>query len=277
MAWKKDEDGRLAVDGNGNPIWVTDGTGEEKAVDYTAMSKRLTEVNAESKSRKEELRTLKEKYAALADIEDLPAYLEEASKAIEMARNAPERDKDIEAQVQSRLAAATDPLKGQIAAKDKVIADKDKAYAELLAKYHFSSIVTDVQASKMLMRAQPLVKEFLQDTLERCGAVDDNGKVYYRYKDGETIYGEDGGPANADEAIVGILKKLGKDPAEYFISPSPDTSGSGGSASGIRGFQTVANPWKRESWNTTEQHRMWKNNNTQARAMMKAAGIPVPA
>ena len=102
MAWKQDDGGNLAVDANGNPIWSTE-TGEDKSVDYTGLTKRLSEANAESKARKEKLRALEERFAPLADIEDLPAYLEESSKAIEMMKAAPDMDKDIEEQVKSRL------------------------------------------------------------------------------------------------------------------------------------------------------------------------------
>ena len=118
MAWKQDEEGHLVVDANGNPVWNTE-TGEDKPVDYTGLTKRLSEVNAESKARKEKLRALEEKFAPLAEIEDLAAYMEEAGKAIEMMKAAPDRDKDIEAQVQSRLEAVSGPLKSQLAAKDK--------------------------------------------------------------------------------------------------------------------------------------------------------------
>lgn len=271
MAWKQDEDGRLSIDSNGNPIWVTDGTGEEKPVDYTAMTKRLSEVNAESKNRKEEIRTLKEKYALLADIEDLGAYLDEANKAIEMVKNAPDRDKDIEAQVQSRLEAVTNPLKSQIAAKDKAIADKDKVYAELLKKYHNSTIKTDVQSSKLLAeRVNPDDRPFIQRELERAGAVNEQGSVYYRFEDGETIYGEDGGPAKADEAIIAILKKLGIDPAKKLMSTDAN-SGSGGSPNGVRGLNGRENPWKRETWNSTKQHQIMRDDPALAESMQKAA------
>lgn len=87
MPWKKDEDGHLVADGNGNPVWVQE-SGEDRPVDYPALLKRISEVNAESKGRKEELRKLNEKYAAFADIEDLAAWRKDALEAMEFRKNA---------------------------------------------------------------------------------------------------------------------------------------------------------------------------------------------
>ena len=42
MAWEKDESGNIVIDDNGNPVWGND-AGEKKGVDYSAMSKSLTD------------------------------------------------------------------------------------------------------------------------------------------------------------------------------------------------------------------------------------------
>ena len=276
MAWKQDEEGHLVVDANGNPVWNTE-TGEDKPVDYTGLTKRLSEVNAESKARKEKLRALEEKFAPLAEIEDLAAYMEEAGKAIEMMKAAPDRDKDIEAQVQSRLEAVSGPLKSQLAAKDKALADKDRSYTELMAKYHSSTVKTDVQSSRLLSeRIKPEDKPFIMRELVRAGAVDEAGNVFYRFDDGETIYGEDGSPAKVDAAILAILKKLGIDPAAKLLSQN-FSSGSGGVAGRSHGGAAQANPWKKDSWNVTAQNDLYMRDRSAALAMMKAAGVGVPA
>ena len=139
MAWDVDENGVMRLV-DGNPVWVSE-TGEKKTVDYQAMSRRLSEVNAESKTRKEKLRALEERYALLADIEDLPAFLDEANKAVEMMRNAPDRDKAIEEQVKNRLDAMAQPLKAQIEARDRKLAEKEKALSETLARCNSERII----------------------------------------------------------------------------------------------------------------------------------------
>ena len=233
MAWDVDENGVMQLV-DGNPVWVSE-TGEKKPVDYQAMSRRLPEVNTESKTRKEKLRALEERYALLADIEDLPAFLDEANKAVEMMRNAPDRDKAIEEQVKSRLDAMTQPLKAQIEARDKKLAEKEKALSETLARYNSAMVKTDVLNSKLLNeRIKPEDRPFIQRELIRSGTVGDDGRVVYRFDDGERIYGENGDAATVDEAVLAILKRLGIDPAAKLISQS-GASGTGAQPGGAHG------------------------------------------
>lgn len=220
MAWKQDDEGHLEVDANGNPIWSTE-TGEDKPVDYTGLTRRLSEVNNESRSRKEKLREIEAKLAPLteAGVEDIPAYLAEAQKALEMMKNAPDRDKDIEEQVKNRLEAVSAPLKAQIVVKEKAIADREKALADVTGRYHAVTVKTDVLNSKMVNeRIRPEVRTFIQRELMRSGTVGEDGKVVYRTDDGEVIYGDDGGPASVDDAAIAIMKNLNVDPTSNLMS-----------------------------------------------------------
>lgn len=231
MPWKMDENGVLQAGEDGNPIWVTE-AGEEKPIDYTGLTKRLSEVNNESRSRKEKLREYEARLAPLADagIEDISAYLAESQKALEMMKNAPDRDKDIEEQVKNRLEAVSAPLKAQIAAKDKAIADREKALADVTSRYHAVTVKTDVLNSKMVNdRIRPEVRTFIQRELMRSGTVGEDGKVVYRTDDGEVIYGVDSAPASVDEAAIAIMKNLGVDPTANLMSQDTN-SGSGAQA-----------------------------------------------
>ena len=127
MAWEKDESGNIAIDDNGNPIWGND-AGEKKGVDYSAMSKSLTDTTRESVDRKNKLRALESKYAKLADIEDLDAWHAEATKALEMMKNAPDKDKEIEERITARVKGATDPLNAKLA---DIAKQRDTLEAEL--------------------------------------------------------------------------------------------------------------------------------------------------
>lgn len=234
MAWKQDDNGNLIIGESGNPIWITE-AGEEKPVDYTGLTKRLSEVNNESRSRKEKLRDYEARLAPLADagVEDIPAFLAEAQKALEMMKNAPDRDKDIEEQVKNRLEAVSAPLRAQIAAKDKAIADREQALADVTNRYHAVTVKTDVLNSKIVNeRIRPEVRTFIQRELMRSGAVGEDGKVVYRADDGEVIYGEDGGPASVDEAAIAVMKNLGADPAANLMSQ--DTNSGSGAQSGAQ-------------------------------------------
>lgn len=234
MPWKVDENGMLQAAENGNPVWVTE-TGEEKAFDYPATMKRLSEVNGESRERKEKIREMEAKFKNFADIEDLAAWKEEADKAIEMMRNAPDKDKDIEEQVKLRLEAMTEPLKKQIAAKDKALAERDRNLADIRRKFHAEKVTNDVQGSRLLNeRIKPEDRTLIKRELMRAGAVNDEGKVIYLNEDGDTIDGEGGNPATVDEALLKILEGMGIDPATKLMSQS-NSSGSGATPGGRGG------------------------------------------
>ena len=90
MPWKENEDGSLARGEDKNPIWVNE-AGLETPADYVGLTKRLSEVNAESKGRKDKLRELEARLAPLAEagVEDIPAFLAEARDAIEIEEECP--------------------------------------------------------------------------------------------------------------------------------------------------------------------------------------------
>lgn len=169
MPWKKDDKNNLVVDENGNPVWTTE-AGEDKPVDYAALAKRLSEVNAESKGRKEELRKSAERYARLKDIEDVSAWYDEALKAMDAVKNMTDKEKDMAAQFQARLDAA-------IAPKDKTIAERDQTIAEQKAIISGMKIQADVMDSKTLERVKPETRPFLQRELISTQAKRDSSGV----------------------------------------------------------------------------------------------------
>lgn len=273
MAWKKDDSGNFAVDNNGNPVWVTD-TGEDKSVDYLAMSKSIRDANFESKNRKDEIRGLKEKLAIFDGIEDLSVWKDEAIKAIEAQKNAPDKDKELEVQIASRIESATNSLKAQMSEKDRKLGEKDKAIKDLTAQLNNMKVRTEVQASKILNeRIKPEDRPFIRRELERAGAVDADGKVFFHYDDGSVIYGDNGLNATADEAITQIIEKLGIDPKTKLLSQD-DTTGSGGNANQNGKFNSnQVNPWKKETWNLTEQMKITNNDPALAQRLKQAAGL----
>lgn len=272
MAWKKDDNGALVLDGE-NPIWVSD-SGEEKSVDYLAMSKSLRETSTESRQRKEKLRDLEDKYAVFKDIEDLAAWKAEADKAIETLKNLPDKDKEFEAQLAEKVAAATGTLKAQMADKDKKLAEKDKAIADQTSRLNSLLVKANVQSSKILAdRIKPEDRPLIRRELERAGRVDAEGKVFFVYDDGSIIYaGDDSHNATADEAVTLIMEKLGIDPKTKLLSQN-DTSGSGGNPNTSGGIHTEPNPWKKETWNLTKQSEISVKDPARAKQLKAAAGL----
>lgn len=272
MAWKKDDKGAFVLDGE-NPIWVTD-SGEEKSVDYPAMSKSLREASTESRQRKEKLRELEDRYALFKDIEDLAAWKAEADKAFETVKNLSEKDKEFEMQLAEKVAAATGTLKAQMADKDKKLAEKDKAIADQTSRLNSLLVKSHVQSSKILNeRLKPEDKPLIRRELERAGRVDADGKIYFVYDDGTTIYaGEDSHNATADEAVTLIMERLGIDPKTKLLSQN-DTSGSGGNPNTSGSINGEVNPWKKETWNLTKQSEISVKDPARAKQLKAAAGL----
>lgn len=257
MAWKKDEKGQFVADSNGNPVWTND-AGEDAGVDYAGLVKRLSEVNAESKGRKEKLRQAEEKLAVFDGIEDLRAWRVEADKALEALKNTPDKDKELEAQIAGRIESATASLKAQIAAKDKTLAERDKALAEQGAKMRGLLIDADVHNSKLLSeRVKPEFRPLLLRELVRAGNLDDDGKVYYRNAEGKPIYNEKGEYATREEAPLSLLKELGIDSATVLLSKDGGTTGSNGKPDGGSPFNPGS---KKYSEMTMEEKIAWMKN-----------------
>lgn len=228
MAWKKGDNGNLVCDDNGNPVWVNE-AGEEKPCDYAALTKRLSEVNIESMKRKEKNRALEAKYAIFDGIEDLAAWKEEALKALEALKNAPEKDKELEAQITARIENATAGLKAQLAARDKTLAERDKLIAEKTAAWRDMAISADVKDSKILMeRIRPEFRPLLLREMARAGDLDDKNLIFYKDSQGKPFYnGVDGEYASREQVPLLILKEMGIDTANVLLSNDGDTTGSG--------------------------------------------------
>lgn len=264
MPWKMDENGVLAVGEDKNPVWISE-AGVETPVDYSELTKRLSEANARKNSQAEKLREMEARFAPLTDIEDIPAFLAEAREAMEMKAHAPDRDKDIEEQVKTRLEAVAAPLKQQLAAREKLLADKDKTIAEVTGRYHAVTVKTDVLNSKLLKeRIKPENRPFLERELMRSGTVDENGKVVYRDDNGEVIYDAKGDPATADDAAIATIKRFGLDPATILLSTDTN-SGSGAQPSPSGGAMGSRKSYA--DCKTLEEKAAWlkKDNNLKQR------------
>lgn len=261
MAWKKDESGNLALD-NGNPIWTADG-GQERAVDYEAMSRGLSEANREAQERRLKLDALEKRYALFKDMEDPAAFKREADKAIEFRKNASDKEKDAEAQYQARLEAARAPDRARIAELEKAL---DAQGGELRRL----KINADIQGSKVLGTFRPEHREDYIEILANRAEMDDEGRIFYRDRDGKAIYGEKG-YADAGAAALWIIgKERGRNVKDYIMSDDMSQGSNGSPLPG--GGSGPANPWKKDSYNVTEQIRITQKDAALAARLMREAG-----
>ena len=87
MSWKLKtaEDGTPELK-DGVPVYV-DENGGEGPIDPNDMHRKILEVNAESKSRRERIEEMTARLKPLEGIDDVSAYLENAQKAVETVQN----------------------------------------------------------------------------------------------------------------------------------------------------------------------------------------------
>lgn len=262
MAWKMD--GETLVLDNGNPVWV-DETGAERTVDYQKLSKTLSDVTRESIDRKEKIRAYETRYAALKDIDDMEAWMSETNKAREMLANAPAEKKALEEQVQTRVAAATKPLNDKLA---EAVREADTLRQNLLVEKVGNAFARSEYVKKNLVDPALAADLFSSKFYLR------DGMMVARDEYGKDLYGAEGQLATFDEAILhfvnaspykGVLLK-GNAASGSGSNPSP-SSGNGGAGK---------NPWKKDSWNFTEQNKIYMENPSLAKNLMREAGVFVP-
>lgn len=197
MPWKLDDKGQFVVDENKNPIFVLDG-GEEKSVDYTAMSTALTKANKEAMERKNKLKEQEVILSALDGIENVSEFVSTAKKNAEAVKSMGEKEKDAETMARARVEAAVTPLQKQIA-------ELERGKAEADARYHKAMI--DSQFSTSAYVNNELVSPALaKDLFAKHFTVNEEGNIQATDQNGEVVY-DTNGVAGFDSALRTLVAK----------------------------------------------------------------------
>lgn len=219
MPWKMDENGNFVKGEDGNPIAITD-SGEDRSVDYSAMSKKLSEVNRESAGRKERIRELEAQLKPLEGIEDIPSFIETARKNAEAVAAFNDKQRGAEEVTLARIKAATSPL-------EKKVAELEAERARIIDQYHASTIRSQFGSSKFV--TEELVSAAMaQELFAKHFGVDEQGKLVAKDSTGNVIYGENG-PADFDTALREIVKNS---PHKAYVMKGSTATGSGANPGG---------------------------------------------
>lgn len=214
MPWKMDETGNLMKGEDGNPIAITD-SGEERSVDYSAMSKKLSEVNRESAGRKERIRELEAQLKPLEGIEDVPSFIETARKNAESVAAFDDKQRGAEEVTLARIKAATSPL-------EKKVAELEADRARIIDQYHASTIRSQFGSSKFV--TEELVSAAMaQELFAKHFSVDEKGQLVGKDSTGNVICDENG-PAEFDTALREIVKNS---PHKAYVLKGSPANGSG--------------------------------------------------
>lgn len=263
MPWKRDDNGSF-VEVDGNPVWVTD-SGEEKGVDYPALSGKLTKTAQENMQRKARVEELEKRYAKLSDKEDLDTWLSDASKAIETVQSLTEKDKEVEDRIRAQVSDATKPLREQLSSKDE-------ALTSLQTK--MKSMAKENAANNLPYMQKIALKDTVRSLYVNSLDVDENGVVFVKDENGQPRFNENGDRMTPNEGLMAFVSSHPE--GAGWLSGS-DKSGGGATPYSAGGSQGAKNPFKKETWNATEQMKLVAENPALAKSLMQSAGYPVPA
>lgn len=194
MPFKKNEDGTLAMTDDGHAIFVGP-DGSEKPYDPDQKAKQIAELTEKAAKRKSDLDAMQAKYAPLADIEDIPAYVAKATADAESVASLADKERDTEAAVQKRISEAVK------AAVEPVAKERDALKGELSkATDGLHRAVIGNAFLNSQYAAEKLKNPALAERLFAGNFVVKDGRPIGRDTDGNEIYGADG-IATFDEAL----------------------------------------------------------------------------
>lgn len=287
IQYKLTEDGKaICMNEEGKPIAIEENEGQdpkEIVINGIENLMKIREVGKESKDRKEEIRSLKENFKPIMDlnleVDKLPIWVEEASKAIETVGNFNDKDYVKAKEVENIKETAREELKNKMEDQRKLaLANEEKL------KDENGRLNTQIQ--KLMIGDRFATSKFVKDKLnmtttsaqryfERNFKVftDDTGetKVKGIFDDGTDILdAEDYDLADFDKSLERLVDKSA-DRDELLIGAK------GGGSGGINDINGTnqKNPWAKDTFNLTEQGNIKKKSIEKARILCEQAGKAV--
>ena len=161
-----------------------------------------------------------------------------------------------------RLNEATGKLKeanGTIETLRKSNADNEELQRQV---NQYKNKVTELETAAENNRKTYAVKE----KLAAAGTIDPDYVIYKQGGIDKFNFDKEGNPIGMDD-IINPMKA--SSPHLFKAAPGADYTPAGG------GNPSGTNPWKKETFNLTEQGRIYKENPTQARQLAAAAGVTI--
>jgi hypothetical protein len=282
MPWKIDETTKaLAVDANSNPIWVQDGDGQEKAVDFEAITKALQNANNGEKDKREKLAALEKKYEALKDVENIGDYVKKHQELIDENKRLAENT-DV-SKIEEKVKEAREQLEKAWLDKERSwkaveeglkteVATAQKINAEMKEKNNLEKIRNMFNESKYIKESCIIPESALCSMFSGMAKIDENGnfKGFDPTSPDQVLLGTDGNPVSFD---AWLAKTIAAHPDSARILKGKENAGAGGNPSTTMPGKT--NPFKEETRNKTQQMELWNSNPEEARRLALEAGIKV--
>lgn len=157
--------------------------------------------------------------------------------------------------------------------KAKELAVKDEALKTM--RQTLDSYLIDAEATRVLTEGGGNATLLLPHVKKATQVIEDNGTYVVR------VVGSDGNPrVNSKGEYLGIkdlVEEMKENESFQCAFAATDKKGSGaGGSGGTGGTSFDGNPWKKETWNLTEQYRLYRENPAKARVLAKEAGVTLP-
>jgi hypothetical protein len=215
MDLKLDDKGAVVVQ-DGKPVF--DDNGKDVVVDVSSLFSKITDLNTESAGRRRELVTIKDKFSGLKDVDDIAAYIETATKAIDTVSNMDDVKKldaeKVEAFKNETKAAYEQKVEAQnkiwaekVTGLEQSVMGKQGVIYDLMVKSQFAKSPYFTGEDKMTN----LIPEIAESHFGKHFKVEENdsGKlVVAGYKtDGTRIFSRSnpGEPADFNESLAEII------------------------------------------------------------------------
>lgn len=206
-------------------------------------------------------KTLKDRFATFGDRkpEDIIAALDripELEAAAKGNLDEAKLNEIVEGRIKSRLA----PVERQAQTLQQQLSEANASLEMLRAKDSLRIVTDAVRGAASKLKVVDSAVEDVTLLAERLFTIDETGAVVTKDNVGVTP---------GISADVWLTDMQAKRP--HWWGPSQ-----GGGAGGNRGGGSgVTNPWSKDSWNLTEQGRIYKENSGKAEQLAKAAGTTI--
>lgn len=207
-------------------------------------------------------KSTKDKFSAIADldIDDVLAKLDRYPE-LEAAAGGKIDEAKLNDLVETRLRTKVAPIERQLTQANQKLADSTKTIEEFQGRERQRKIHDAVRAAATTAKLRP---EAVEDALlygERIFDVDEDGTV---------IAKDNVGVTPGIDPTVWLSEMVSKRPHWYG-----DSAGSGGRGGNGNGGNGGGNPWSANSWNMTEQGKIYTQNPDRAKQLAASAGTSI--
>lgn len=213
MPWKRDDQGQLALDDNGDPIRI-DSNGNEASVKDDGIDS-LQRAVSESIQRKEKIQDLEKQLKNYEGIDDP----QKAKDALEKVQNLENKDLIDAGKAEEMKQQIKDQYENKISEKDQALSERDQQIHNL--------VVSNAFASSQVVNEKTILPPDVAEAYFGKHFKVENGQAVAYDQNGNPIYSKDkpGEPASFDEALDHLVENHPQ--RDRLLKGSPGGSGSG--------------------------------------------------